>query len=419
MEGNQKLRQRMTEAGFTQAGLAEAVNARLRDAGHEGTVSERTVRYWLTGKTLCPYPRQREALEAVFGCTAADLGFTPPRGRGDPATSTEDSVRRRHFLTTTAGTGAAVAPLLARPGVGTSDVIKLQKDLDTMMFLDQRQGGNGSLERRAMSGAGTALELQKRGATQRIRQRLYGVAAGYLATAAWSAIDDRCLDRAQQHLDQALNLAGLANDSSTEFQLWNLRAMLARQRCQYPLAVDAAYAAQSTSVARRDPFFGSLAHARIAVGHSYLGDRKTATRYLGHAEEAFSKIDPPLPRPAWSGFYSGAELYSIGTVVHDRVGDPVTAEAYGHRALASLPEQFRRNRALATTEVALTQLHQKDVDQACSTASEVFALMSGQHLPGRLRSRLGDYYRDLITLAPTNVTAREWGDRYRAEWSRA
>jgi transcriptional regulator with XRE-family HTH domain len=57
----------MQENGLTQAELADKVNAHLIGAGHEGTVSDRTVRNWLTGKTGWPHARQREALEAVFG----------------------------------------------------------------------------------------------------------------------------------------------------------------------------------------------------------------------------------------------------------------------------------------------------------------------------------------------------------------
>jgi hypothetical protein len=143
--------------------------------------------------------------------------------------------------------------------------------------------------------------------------------------------------------------------------------MLAHQRGEHTQAVDSAQAAQATSITKRDPFFASLAHARTAIGHSNLGDRQAAS----------------------------------------------------HKALASIPKQFRRNRALATARLALAQLHQRDIDQACATASSVFELMKGSPLPGRMRSLLGDYYRDLITLAPDAAVAREWGDRYRAEWRRA
>ncbi|MEU3183305.1 hypothetical protein ABZ707_03700 [Streptomyces sp. NPDC006923] len=108
----------------------------------------------------------------------------------------------------------------------------------------------------------------------------------------------------------------------------------------------------------------------------------------------------------------------MASSIRDRVGDSAEAEAASHNALASIPMEFRRNRALATTRLALCQLHQRDINQACTTAATVFPLMSGNPIPGRMRSLLGDYYRDLITLAPDASVAREWGDRYRTEWSR-
>ncbi len=39
-------------------------------------------------------------------------------------------------------------------------------------------------------------------------------------------------------------------------------------------------------------------------------------------------------------------------------------------------------------------------------------------IPGCMRSLLGDYYRDLIALAPDASIARKWGDRHGTEWSR-
>jgi hypothetical protein len=118
-------------------------------------------------------------------------------------------------------------------------------------------------------------------------------------------------------------------------------------------------------------------------------------------------------------FYGLAELNAITAIVRDRIGDAADAEAASHQALSSIPEQFRRNRALATARLALAQLHQRDIDQACATAATAFTTMSGTPIPGRMRSLLGDYYRDLIALAPDDPVTREWGDRYRLEWSRA
>jgi hypothetical protein len=109
----------------------------------------------------------------------------------------------------------------------------------------------------------------------------------------------------------------------------------------------------------------------------------------------------------------------LTAIVRDRVGDSDQAEAASHRALASIPHQFHRNRALATARLALAQLHQRDVEQACTTASTAVDLVKGQPVPGRMRSLLGDFYRDLITTALTTSVAQEWGDRFRSEWSRA
>ncbi|MET9778491.1 XRE family transcriptional regulator [Streptomyces sp. NPDC006367] len=421
MTGNESLSSVMHENGLTQAELADRVNAHLVSAGYDGTVGDRTVRNWLTGRTAWPHPRQREALEAVFGRAAEELGFSPPARRRRTSNPSEDPVRRRNFLTAVSGTTAAVAvPRVGvPPRVGTSDVLRLRSGLDALMALDDSRGGHEDLERAALAGAAEALGKQKLAATQRIRLRLFSVAADYTATAAWSALDARRSDRAYALLGKALYLAGMAQDSVAELRIWNSYAMLAHQRGERTEAVDSARAAQAAPITRRDPFFASLAHARTAIGHSNLGDRQAAIRSLGHAEEALGKAEPDRPRPSWTAFYGAAELTAMTAIVRDRIGDSAEAEAASHKALGAIPEQFRRNRALATARLALAQLHQRDIDQACATASSVFELMKGSPLPGRMRSLLGDYYRDLITLAPDAAVAQEWGDRYRAEWRRA
>lgn len=152
--------------------------------------------------------------------------------------------------------------------------------------------------------------------------------------------------------------------------------------------------------------------------YAHLDDRQAALRSLGRAREALTKAGTES-RPRWTAFYGRAELTAIAAIVQDRIGNHGEAEAASHEALAAIPRQFRRNRALATTRLALAQLHQRDVDQACTTASAVFELMAGAPIPGRMRSLLGDFHRDVITLAPDASTGREWADRYRSEWSRA
>ncbi|GCD39011.1 hypothetical protein OEIGOIKO_06831 [Streptomyces chrestomyceticus JCM 4735] len=303
-------------------------------------------------------------------------------------------MRRREFITaTTTMTAAAAMPLIAaRPyAVGTTDVIRLRSGLDALTALDATRGGHEALEQAALAGSAEALELQKRAASQRIRQRLFSLAANYTASAAWSAVDARQSDRAQGHLNRALYLAGMGKDPVAELRVWNAHAMLSNHRGEFLQAVEAGKAAQTTAVTRRDPLFASLAQARTAIGYSKLRDRQGALRSLGRAEEALMKAASDESRPSWVAFYGTAELLAITAIVRDDIGDPAEAEAASHRALAAIPQQFRRNRALATLQLALTQLHQRDIDQACATAGEMFALMDGCPLPGRMRSYLGDF----------------------------
>lgn len=420
----------MAEREMSAGELSDAVNGAIKElAGKPGSTSDRTVFRWLSGENQWPHERQRKALESVTGRTATALGFVP-RGKRQsvptpPAPPEDPSVHRRRFCGAATGTAAAVAvPLITAPSsrpsrVGTADVVRLRDHVENLVQLDAVRGGHTALERAALTGARECVDLQKRSTTHRIRQRLFSVAADFTATAAWSLIDAGQLDDAGTHLDRALTLAGMAQDPDMTMQVWNLRAMLSRQRQDYAEAIAAAQAAQATTIARRSPLHASLAHARTAIGLAHSGDHRAALRSVGRAEDALTKANPATPRPSWIAFYGPAELFSLTAIVRDVVGHPAEAEAASYRALAALPTTYRRNRANTTARLALAQLHQGDVEQACATSSDAFSIMTGDPLPGRMRQLIGDFQRDLFTLAPSPHVAHEWTDRYRNEWSTA
>ncbi|MFH8588505.1 XRE family transcriptional regulator [Streptomyces celluloflavus] len=414
---NAALASKMAEHGLTQVELARQLNAAIeRLTGMPGDVSDRTVRNLLTGATRRPIKRTRDALEAVFGCSVETLGFTAPSNTAPP----EDPVDRRTFISSATGAAAAAAtPLLApnQQRVGVSDVERLAKGLDRLTTLDDQRGGHAALEKAALAGARHALDLQQGSASERVRHRLYGIAADYTSWAAWSCVDAHQLDRAQSHLDRAMTLAGMAQDSTVQFQIWNSIAMLSRQRTRHADAVAAGKAAQALTVSRHDPLFASLARARTAVGLAYQKDKQAALRCLGHAQDYLAKARPEQPRPGWTAFYGPSELLAITAVVQEHLGMPEEAEASSHRALSVIPDRFRRNRGLATTHMAMAQLQQGDLELACVTAATVFDIMKDDEMPGRMRTGLGDFHRHLLDRAPNSVQAREWTDRMRTKWS--
>ncbi|MEW2303819.1 helix-turn-helix transcriptional regulator [Streptomyces sp. NPDC006655] len=418
MAANAILKSRMDELGLTQEELAGRMNAALAEIiGRPGDVSDRTVRNLLNGTSRRPIGRTCAALERVFGCPVEDLGFSAPRTMHPP--QEEDPVRRRTFITSATGTAAAAVPLVAqRRAVGMSDVARAAAGMNALVEADDRQGGHSELEQAAAAGRDDVLELQQRNASERVRRALYALAAEYTTVAAWSCIDARNLDQAQKYLNESATYAGLSQDGPTEMRVWVNLSMLAYQRHNWPEALAAAQAAQASYAARRDPFFDSLGRVRAALAYAALGDGRAGLRSLGSAQDTYTKT-AERERPRWTAFYGQAELDHLAAIVQFNSGRPAHAEAMAHRALAKIPAAFRRNKALATAQLALAQLHQGDAEQATVTASDVFTIMDGDPLPGRMRTLIGDFHRGLFVRAPSTAYARDWADRMRTEWSRA
>ncbi|WP_343244418.1 XRE family transcriptional regulator [Streptomyces sp. SID11385] len=327
-------------------------------------------------------------------------------------------MRRRDFIASTTGTAAAAIPMVGqRRSVGMTDVARASASLNQLIEADDRQGGHASLASSALKARAKVLELQQRNAGERVRRALYALAAEFTTIAAWSCIDLRDLDTAQAYLHESSTFAGLSQDPPTSMRVWVNMAMLAYQRKNWPEQLAAARAANASPAARRDPFFGSMGRVRLALAHSSLGDLRAARRALGAAQENYRKAADER-RPRWTAFYGPAELNHLAAIVLNRNGQPAEAEAMAHRALAKLPTEFQRNRALITCQLASAQLHQGEPEQATATASTVFAIMEGAQLPGRMRTLIGDFHRDLFRLAPSTTYARDWADRMRDEWSR-
>ncbi|MFI2431915.1 helix-turn-helix domain-containing protein [Streptomyces sp. NPDC018693] len=415
MGANAVLKARMEELGLKQDELADRLNKALAEiTGRPGDIGDRTVRNLLNGTSRRPIGRTCVALERVFGCPVEELGFSAPRSMHRPQ---EDPVRRRTFLTS--ATGTAAAPLVGqRRSVGMSDVERAAAGMHALVEADDRQGGHAALEKAALAGRDEVLGLQQKNASERVRRSLFALAAEYTAIAAWSCIDARNPTQAQIYLNESTTYAGLSQDGPTVMRVWVTQSLLATQRRAWAEALAAAQAAQASPAARRDPFFASLGRVRVALAYASLGDGRGAVRSFESARETFARA-PELERPRWAAFYGPAELDHLGAIIHSRDGRYAHAEALAHRSLARTPAVFRRNRALTTAQLALAQLHQGDIEQATTTAADVFTVMDGAPLPARMRTLIGDFHRDLFTLAPSTTYARDWADRMQTEWSRS
>ncbi|MFD0428086.1 hypothetical protein ACFQ60_07595 [Streptomyces zhihengii] len=329
MTANVFLAAAMERAGLGQAELAERLNLRIEQlTGSPGNLSDRHIRHWLTGKTRWPQRRQRLVLEAEFGASAEELGFIA-RARITPAPPEDDDVRRRTFTTAAASfTATALAP--GAPSgtsrIGMADADRLEANFARLIHADNTAGLSVDLETRALAHAQHALDLMAIGAaTERVRKRLYALAAAFTGTALWAAIDRMEPDRAGRHLDRGLRLARLSGDTAMEMRLWGHASVLYVQQRQLPDAVAAAEMSSTTHVCRRDPLFRSLAAARLAAVHAQAGERAAAHRALSRADAAFHRINA-MERPAFVDFYDRAEFEGLAGITMLRLARHEEAE---------------------------------------------------------------------------------------------
>ncbi|MFI5807276.1 XRE family transcriptional regulator [Streptomyces sp. NPDC051561] len=405
---NVSLEQAMTDRRLTQQELAELVNAEIHNlTGSPGRVSDRVVRQWLSDKVCRPQERQRRALEAVFGVPVDRLGFTTRTAAPAPPQE-EHPVRRRAFLTATAASATIVPVLGVQRRIGSGDVERLNEKFAAIITSDHLHGGHLAIENRALLMAQEALSLQELGVTsQRVRQELYGCAAAFTSSAMWAAIDGRRFEAAQLHLGRASSLAAMSGDHAIQFRIWSHAGSLFRHLRRPADAIAANDVARRTAIARRDPMFAALGHARHAAILGLAGDTTAVRRSLDRAQQAFDGAVFDPTRPVWlTTFFDQAELESLSVAAYLSLGDFAEAEAHAHRSLTALGPKLHRTRAITHSRLALAQLSQGELEPAITTAMAVPAGIATKHV--RVAGMLHDLGRRLDTIAPHSTAARTW-----------
>ncbi|MFF7792918.1 Tat pathway signal protein [Streptomyces sp. NPDC007991] len=396
--------------------LTSLVNSAIGDlTGRYGTVHDRHIFKLLSGEHRSPNGLLREALQRVTDRTAAELGFVL-RGRTDSRlspTPEDDPVYRRAFLAAATAAGASLtAPSAAQRRLGSADVDRMNAKLAAVVSMDNKYGGTEELQQHAAALARETVSLQNAHmASSRIRSELYGVAAAFTASAMWAAIDGRRLAQAEPYLNQAVTLAGLANNRHVLYRVWGHAGIMYRHLGRPADAVAAGEAARATPITRSDPLYASLALARLATFQADMGDDRSALRVIGMAQTSFDRADHTKHRPPWMDFFDQAELDSLATFAYLRLGRWERAERHAHRCLAGLRPDLERNRALTYANLALAQLGQGDIEPAVASAQTVPAKMAGH---GRVHMLLNEFTSRLTAVAPRSSETTAWLEHRRA-----
>lgn len=317
---------------------------------------------------------------------------------------------RRQFLNAASGSALAVGtPGSSNQGrLGVSDVRRFQQEFVALV----RQDTAGRDPRRI---EGVAVELASRiqsalglsTASARVQGMLHRLASDTLCSAAFASFDARAPQRARAHLDKALPFAVLSGDSEAMYRVWNVLTLTLSQQGHRADAVAGAEVMKRSSVARRDPLFASLGHMRSAVNLARLRQPSEALRALGDAERSFARTTGQQ-RPKWIAFYDRSELDGLSSYMWTALGDHGRAEYCVHRALAALPDNRVRNKALYTARLALSQAKQGDLELAGATGRQAYAMLPSEFGSRRMTNTLAATRKVLVASGSKAPEVVEW-----------
>lgn len=362
---NFKLANRLAATGLTQVQIAEKLG-----------ISERTLRYCLSGSTTWPQARLRKALRDLTTASDGELGFAPPlRGatKGDG-----EVLQRRDLLRLTSGAlaGTAVAALVpTKPAgrhIGQSDVDGVTAAATSMAHTDRALGG-GALRADAVRGYYERTEAALMGGLYRNREtrEAGAVALARLASVAgWAMADAGHHALAQQILISGLTAARRAGRDGPTHQA-HLLGDLSRQALylgRYETAVGLMVQAQRLNL---PPAVASMVSARKARALGGVGNIDAAwiARTTAPAVDLYDPTVYGLPES-----YCLAELHSdIGHASYSLAvhhGQASTGESLRRSIQLYQPNQGR-SAALARVRLVQTLIASHEEREAATWAASI------------------------------------------------
>ncbi|MEE1930890.1 tetratricopeptide repeat protein [Streptomyces sp. TRM 70351] len=286
----------------------------------------------------------------------------------------------------------------SRTRVGRSDVHTVTAMTEQLSSMDDQFGGRTARPLAASFLVNTVAPFLRTDGPEDVRKAMMSAASDLCYLTGYMAVDEGLHGLAQRYYLKALELAGASEDHLTFCTTLRGMSVQAVDQGQGPVAMrlaDAAAAASPQAGPRMRAFLtGQQAHAAARTG-----DRRSALRYLRHAEVAMDKAESG---GRVFGSYDSASLNYHTSQVRFEVGDL-------HGAVAAMQESdrlryavYRRTRVKERAILAERQLAVGHLEAACRTwglALDDYPLVNS----GRIDKRV----TDMFTLIGPHVGNRE------------
>ncbi|MFD9337794.1 transcriptional regulator [Streptomyces sp. NPDC060028] len=446
---NERLQALIQEAGCSNAGLARRVNMCGAEHGLDLRYDKTSVARWLRGQQ----PRGRapgiiaEALGRKLGRTVTidEIGMANGKnlasGVGLQFSPTvigaieqvcelwRSDVGRRDFLSGSSVAASALVepsrdwlitgadPQVARSGgsrVGMPDVEAVRATTEALKDLDHRFG-SGHVRPVVVHYLNSVVSGLIGGSYREpVGRALFAAVARLTELAGYMAVDTGQPGLAQRYYIQALRLAQAAGDRAyggyvLAASMSHLAAELGNPREIAQLA----RAAQEGTRGQVTPRVEAMFYAAEARGHALLGDGRATAVLSSRAVTALERAEPESgDDPPWIRHFDTGYLADELAHCHRDLGQADAAGRRAQEALRALPAGKERRRAIGLLLLATAQVQQREVEQACQTATKAADLLSG------LRSNRGAEYledfRQRLEPYREEAAVREFGARLEA-----
>ncbi|MGW1837733.1 hypothetical protein [Streptomyces sp. NPDC002067] len=409
---NVRLKEVVTESGWTYAALAHAVRQVAAETGGSLRTNKSAVDHWIAGAVPSEQTRRylAIALSRRLGrtLTPEDLGLPAPAGwenDGVGLSIGEDpldalmpiwrgDLDRRNFLSGAAySVAAAILPLehvtdiaaraaKARTGarVGHADVAAVRDMIAMFEVMDERHGGQhgrSALVQYLMSDV--APLCRGRFSSEDDHRHMLSVAAVGVHQAGWRAYDGGEQGLAQRYYLQSYALAhesGIVGHDAFVMRTMSQQGMkLHRPEHCLSLAASAVSKVRGRVDAQTEALF-AVTHAHALAK---AGQRREAVREIDRARAAISSAkgdDVPFWALSWGP--PAATVRSRTAKVFDTLGDRRHAAAmYGAAAASRPPGTYARIVALDLVAQAEMQAAGGSIEQACATWGRAMDHMDG------------------------------------------
>ncbi|MEV8021062.1 regulator [Streptomyces sp. NPDC086554] len=302
------------------------------------------------------------------------------------------------------GTGGLRVPSQGRPAiprqrkepergagakVSSGDIAALRSVGELFRALDHAYGGGHARQALVRYLEHEAEPMLRGSYGEQAGRRLFAAAADLTRLAGWTSYDIAAHGLAQRYYVQALRLSQAAGDRAYGSYVLVTMSRQAVYLGHGREAVQLARVAQQGVGSAAPPVVQALLHSVEARGHGVLGEVRACTASMVRAERALETARPGDEVPYWARFFDEAQLADEFGHCHRDLQQYRVAAQHAERSLQLRGAGYARSRLFCRVVLASARLALGELEQACQLGAEA------AQAAGEMRSvRAVEYVRD-------------------------